>query len=111
MNVTERIKAVCSCRLQTDTVRILPFVVLLLPNQKNERVLQPDFQFRTARFAGKQCTQSRLVIYHCLTAPHSSKKSVKNATISPLAGIQPAALQIPSTIALVISSEVPKILV
>ena len=37
--------------LQTDTVRILPFVVLLLPNQKKERVLQPDFQFWKARFA------------------------------------------------------------
>jgi hypothetical protein len=24
--------------LQTDTVRILPFIVLLLPNQKNEQV-------------------------------------------------------------------------
>ena len=31
--------------LQTGTVRNLPFVVLLLPNQKNERVFQPDFRF------------------------------------------------------------------
>jgi hypothetical protein len=28
--------------LQTGTVQILPFVVLLLQNQKNEHVLQPD---------------------------------------------------------------------
>jgi hypothetical protein len=35
-------------------------------------VLQPDFRFWKARFAGKQCAQSRLVIPHCLTAPHSS---------------------------------------
>jgi hypothetical protein len=39
-------------------------------------VLQPDFQFWKARFAGKQCTQSRLVISHCLTAPHSPHTQV-----------------------------------
>jgi hypothetical protein len=31
-------------------------------------VLQPDFKFWKARFASKQCAQSRLVISHCLTA-------------------------------------------
>jgi hypothetical protein len=35
-------------------------------------VLQPDFRFWKARFAGKQCAQSRMVICHCLTVPHSS---------------------------------------
>jgi hypothetical protein len=40
MKVTERIRAVVFAN-----GRILPFVVLRLPNQKNERVLQPDFQF------------------------------------------------------------------
>ena len=59
---------------QTGTVRILPFVVFLSPNQENEGVLQPDFRFWKARFAGKQCVQSRLVIFHCLTAPHSSNQ-------------------------------------
>ena len=74
MKVTERIRAVCSCFCKPGTVRILqfhPFVVLHLPNQMNERVLQPDFRFLKARFAGKQCAQSRLVNSHCLTAAHS----------------------------------------
>jgi hypothetical protein len=35
-------------------------------------VLQPDFRFWKAWFAGKQCAQSRMVISHCLTVPHSS---------------------------------------
>jgi hypothetical protein len=48
MKVGERIRAVSSCFCKLGTVRILlfhPFVVLRLPNHKNERVLQSDFQF------------------------------------------------------------------
>ena len=48
MKVGERIRAVSSCFCKPGTVRILlfhPFVVLRLPNQKNERVLQPNFRF------------------------------------------------------------------
>jgi hypothetical protein len=40
-------------------------------------VLQPDFRFWNARFAGKTGVQSRLVISHCLTAPHSSRPTTK----------------------------------
>jgi hypothetical protein len=31
-------------------------------------MLQPDFRFWKAQFAGKECGKSRLAISHCLTA-------------------------------------------
>ena len=79
MKVTERIRAVCSCFWKRAPCKFCHLSCFqLMSNQKNERVLQPDFRFWKARFAGKQCAQSRLVISHCLTqiygltAPHSS---------------------------------------
>jgi hypothetical protein len=51
-------------------VRILPFVVLLLPNQMNERVLQSDFSVLKGPIR-RQNVRAKQVISHCLTAPLS----------------------------------------
>jgi hypothetical protein len=70
MKVRERIRAVVFGNEHRANCTICR--VSLVPNQKNERVLQPDFRFWKARFPGKHCAQSRLVISHCLAAPQSS---------------------------------------
>ena len=55
-NESDRKNSSLQLFLQTGTMWILTL------NQKNKCVLQPDFRFWKARFAGKQCAQSRLVI-------------------------------------------------
>jgi hypothetical protein len=47
----------------TDAIKLkwqkeLPFVVLLLPYQKNERVFQPDFRFWKARFVANSARKA-----------------------------------------------------
>jgi hypothetical protein len=44
MKVTERLEQLAVVSANGHRAN-LAFVVLLLPNQKNERVLQPDFRF------------------------------------------------------------------
>jgi hypothetical protein len=78
MKVTKRIRAVRSCFCKPGTVRILPFhpfVMLLLPNQKNEHVLQPDSE--RPDFTGKHAVRTKQAghfpLFNCPTlAPNSS---------------------------------------
>jgi hypothetical protein len=73
MKVTERIRAVCSCfckRAPCEFCHLSCFFCQIKKTNAGSRLTG-------SRFAGKQCTQSRLVISYCLTAPPHTQVTTK----------------------------------
>jgi hypothetical protein len=68
MKVTERIRAVCSCFCNGHRANFAAICRASGFAKSKERTHAPaPFLVLPARFAGKQCAQSKLVISHCLS--------------------------------------------
>ena len=72
LKMTERIRAVCSCFCKRAPCEFCHLSCFFCQIKRTNACSSPISGSERPDSQAKQCVQSRLVISHCLTAPHSS---------------------------------------